>query len=555
MDISRRNFLMGGAVLGGTAIAGSMMTSCTPKKETSAAATNVPAGTTADDFAQSIVELDPVKSFKEEKTYDIVVVGAGTAGVPAVYSALEEGASVACLQKANQVLANGNGSAGIVLEESNEIGKLQYMQAWRKAGGYRNNQHLLQSFVNHSGETMMWMLKKSKEVDYLPYSISATKNTYDEGSYCTAVLKSYGPKPENHQTIMTKLADAAAAKGAEFFYKTPAVQLVKNSEGKITGVIGKSSDGYIKFNANKAVIIAAGDYQNNDSLVNRWSPGVSRFGRKQSERTGDGILMSMAAGAVMTPVNHAKTMHDMDAAPFMLTSYPFMALDEKGERFMNEEVPMESWDMTLNFRDQSIEDPGRFVRVFDNDFIAKYNVKAVSIATLENYIPGFKEKPENVFTGLIDTHRADTLDELATQLDVPADALKKSVAAWNDHCAAGADSEFGVTQKNLKPIDTPPYWGVRQWIRCSAINSGVVVDEFYRVLDAEGNVIPGLYSVGSGAGDICGGLEWNLAQGGLCCGSYMDMGRYAAVHAVTGGVKPSTPATYDETKKYWEKKK
>ena len=62
-----------------------------------------------------------------------------------------------------------------------------------------------------------------------------------------------------------------------------------------------------------------------------------------------------------------------------------------------------------------------------------------------------------------------------------------------------------------------------------------------------------LYSVGSGAGNLCGGLEWNLAQGGLCCGSYMTMGRYAAIHAITGKMEPSKPATYEDTKSYWAK--
>ena len=207
--------------------------------------------------------------------------------------------------------------------------------------------------------------------------------------------------------------------------------------------------------------------------------------------------------------------------------------------------------MTLNTR-KDVEDPGRFFRIFDSDYMVKYGSKT-SIESLENYIPGFKESPENVYPSLVDTHRADTLDELAEQLGIPADALKKSVEKWNEACASGVDNEFGVLKENLHPIDTPPYWGIRQWIRCSAINSGVMVNGNCQVLDAQGNVIKGLYSVGSGAGNLCGGLEWNLAQGGLCCGSYMTMGRYAAIHAITGKMEPSKPATYEDTKSYWAK--
>ena len=98
MNLNRRDFLKGGALIGGTAALGTMFgCAASPKGSTSGAVSTdagLPAGTTAEDFAQSSVSLDPITAFSEEKTYDIVVVGAGTAGVPAVYSALEEGATV-----------------------------------------------------------------------------------------------------------------------------------------------------------------------------------------------------------------------------------------------------------------------------------------------------------------------------------------------------------------------------------------------------------------------------------------------------------------------------
>lgn len=164
-----------------------------------------------------------------------------------------------------------------------------------------------------------------------------------------------------------------------------------------------------------------------------------------------------------------------------------------------------------------------------------------------------QENPVGVYAGLIDTHRADTLDELAETLGLPTAELKKRVEEWNQYCASGVDQEFGLAKAKLKPIDTPPYWGVRQWIRCSAINAGVEIDGNCRVLDDDNEPIPGLYSVGSGAGNVCGGLEWNLYQGGLCCGSYITMGRYAAIHAMTGTMEPTKEASYDKAKEHWGK--
>lgn len=551
MDLNRRQFLKGTAAVGSVAALGGLLSGCQPSKEaerTAPSTSSYPAGTTSEDFEASVVELDPITAFADEKHYDIVVIGAGTAGVPAVCTALEEGATVACLQKESIVIAHGNGSSGPILEESNAIGTLQYKQAWRAAGGYRMNPELLDLYVNHAGEMIMWMMGKATGVG-LPPQMSKMRTDFDEGSFITVASNFFGPKPINNQDIMTKLADEAEANGAEFFYETPAVQLVQAEDGSVTGVIGKTKDGYVKFNAAKAVIVAAGDYQNNESLVTRYSPDIVRFQRKQVNMTGDGILMNMAVGARMVPVNHAKTMHDMDAGPMLMTGYPFMALNERGERFMNEDIPMESWDLSLQHNTDA-EDPGRFFRIFDNEFAAKYDAK-VTVESLENYIPGYKDDPTGVYTSLIDTHRADTLEELAEELGLPAETLKSSVKEWNAYCESGIDERFGLAKDKLKPIDTPPYWGIRQWIRCSAINAGVAVDGCCRVLDENNEPIAGLYSVGSGAGNVCGGLEWNLYQGGLCCGSYMTMGRYAAVHAMTGEMTPSHPAAYDDVKELW----
>lgn len=552
MDLNRRQFLKGTAAIGGVAALGGLMTGCQPSKKVDQASSSstipYPEGTTSQDFQNSVVELEPIASFADEKTYDIVVIGAGTAGIPAVCTALEEGATVACLQKETIVIAHGNGSSGPILEESNAIGILQYKQAWRAAGGYRMNPDLLDLYVNHAGEMIMWMMGKAAEVG-LPPQASKTRTDFDEGSYITVASNYFGPKPINNQDIMTKLAEAAETGGAEFFYETPAIQLVQSEDGSVTGVVGKTKDGYVKFNATKAVIVAAGDYQNNESLVARYSPDIVRFQRKQTNMTADGILMNMAVGARMVPVNHAKTMHDMDAGPMLMTGLPFMALNDQGERFMNEDIPMESWDLSLQHNTDT-EDPGRFFRIFDNEFASKYGVN-VTVESLENYIPGFKDNPTGVYTSLIDTHRSNSLDELANELGIPAEALKKSVEAWNTYCENGVDEQFGLAKDKLKPIDAPPYWGIRQWIRCSAINAGVVVDGCCRVLDENDEPIPGLYSVGSGAGNVCGGLEWNLYQGGLCCGSYMTMGRYAAIHALTGEMTPSKPASYDKVKSIW----
>lgn len=75
----------------------------------------------------------------------------------------------------------------------------------------------------------------------------------------------------------------AEDRGADFYYSTPGVQLIKDSEGSVTGVVGQTSDGFELFNATKAVILATGDYQNNSSMVDRFSPTFP--GSRESKST------------------------------------------------------------------------------------------------------------------------------------------------------------------------------------------------------------------------------------------------------------------------------
>ena len=94
-QLDRRQFVTASAaVAAGTALAGTAAFA-----DEAAAKIELPVDLTPADIAGSCVELEPITEFAEEATYDIVVVGAGCAGVPAVLTAVEEGASVACLQK------------------------------------------------------------------------------------------------------------------------------------------------------------------------------------------------------------------------------------------------------------------------------------------------------------------------------------------------------------------------------------------------------------------------------------------------------------------------
>lgn len=549
--LNRRSFLKG-ALVSGVSLAAASFVGCSPNdgnqstKQPTSEETGFIGDFLAKDFENSSVAIDPITDISEEKTYDIVVVGAGTSGLPAVLTALEEGASVACLQKESKAISQGSGAGGLLIDESTPFGIHRFMQKYRELCEYRVNDELLSTYAYHSGEAIMWMAKMANEAGYPNAKNSKSVFEYEENSHVTKIMNDAAIKPESNQNLFEALSAYAESKGAEFFYNTPGIQLATEGN-RVTAVIGKSGSDYIKFNAAKAVILATGDYQNNDSIVERFSPDISRFSRKQSNKTGDGILMSALIGGHMCPVGHSRQMHDFDSGP--MHEEPFLAVNENGERFMNEEIPSTSAANVLRF--QKADDPGKYSMIFDSNYeeqVASWGGRPASLENLKKYVPGEVSDASGIIESLIDTHYADTLDELAEKLGIPADNLKKSVDRYNKMVAQGFDEDFGKLPKYLKPIDTPPYWGRHRWIRITATCCGVAVNGNYQVLNQDNEPFDGLYAVGFGAGDLCGGADWSIYWTGMSCGSCMTSGRVAASHALTGILEPSHPITWDAMK-------
>lgn len=548
-NIDRRNFLKGAAITGTlAATSGALLTGCSASQpaQSSEAADEYPSGLRADDFKDSPVEIAPITEFSEEKDYDIVIVGAGTGGVPAALTALEEGATVAVLQKDETAISQGGLSTGVLLDKSDDMGVMNYLHGYLEDCGWRADRGLAEFYCRHSGETIRWMEVRSKEAGFPPYKVSESTVSYDDGSTCTRRSNSFGPKPDNNGTAMKALAELAAEKGAEFYYSTPGVQIVQDDDGTVTGVIGKTSDGdYIKFNAAKGVIISTGDYQNNMSLVERYCPDVKDFDRKQFGKTGDGILMCMAVGAGFVPVGHAHMMHDFDSGP-MFTE-PFMTVNENGERFMNEKCEFTEINNVLRYQPS----PGWYSQIFDSNYVSQVTAwggRPTPPDALEVYMPDVEmdrsvASGNNVIENLISTYRCDTLDELADKLKISADALKESVDRYNQLCEEGYDRDFGKQEKYLQKIDTPPFYGIHKHVRISALCAGITVDENYRVTTAEGEVIPNLWATGFGAGQLCGTADWSMYQSGMSSGHCMMTGRYCAIQAATGESEPSKPVT------------
>lgn len=467
------------------------------------------------------------KDIASTENYDVIVVGAGASGVPSALSAAENGAKVAVLQKHPIVVSQGNTGSGIDLPKSDKAGVEALVALLMNDNNHRCNPALLRQWAYNSGEAVSWVIDRAKKggatvVDQGSGPQFAIRNV--NGYTLNYVTSYFGPKPYTAGDGMRALARTAEKAGVKFYFNMPASQLIQDKSGAVIGVIAKGRDGkYRKFMAKKGVILATGDYQNNEAMCNFFIPDLRHFGRKQMDRTGDGFAMAYWAGGVIEPIGHTKMLHDFDAGPASMCDMPFLAVNRKGERFVNETVAMSLFNNYL----RDAENAGHYNQVFDANYMtqtADWPGKLVDPEGLKNYMPDDPSSKKGVFESQINTHVADTLEELAVKLGCDPKTFVASVKRYNELCASGKDDDFGKPANRLIPVEKAPFYGIHRRVRISTLCSGMLVDENNQALDAEGAPIKGLYVVGNLGGGFYGGVDYPLTVFGLSLGRCYTFG-------------------------------
>ena len=532
--MTRRGFLGFGAVAA-AALAATGVAGCAPAKETAASASQ--GGGEAGAGYGFMVKPEPIADIADTKDYDVVVVGMGAAGMGAAIGASKNGAKVAIVQKENKAVSQGNSCSGVDLSRSNEEGVLAYINKIMAESDFRPKRELVDMYVRRSGEATMAVYEYG-QAGSLPPIIRSESDVTFEGSDAMvhAVVVAPGTKPIMWQDGVENFAEVAEADPSiDVFYSHPGVQLVQDESGAVTGVICKADSGYVQFNAAKGVVLATGDYQNDEEMVKAFCPDVVGFDFKQMNKTGDGHKMALWAGGHMEPVGHTKMVHDMDSGPMFTADIPFLFVDMQGKRFCDEKSNGSMMFISNLMRDWA-EDKGQYCQIFDSAYETKYeSSRPPKLDSLKMYMPEEDVERTGVIESLIDTYMCDTLEELAEKLkikDVPA--FLKTVEEYNKLCEAGVDTEFGKAAQYLQPIDTPPFIGTHRHVRVSALLGGIDVDAGLHVLDDGGQPIPGLFAAGNTAGPFYGGVDYPAGIPGMSVGRAVTFGYVAGETAAKG---------------------
>lgn len=452
---------------------------------------------------------------------DIVIVGAGTAGITAALTAVQAGASVAVLQNEAVFISHGWSTGAVNSKYQASIGvefDVAEVQAhYAKLNGGKADERVLKIFMENSGETVDWLMEETDGI--VPFA-----GMMGEPPFAHAW--------EGQQTAMLEaILDKAVEGGAEVYYNTEGVQLVKDGD-KVTGVIGNRTKGdpkgYVKFNARKGVLLATGDYGNDPDMVDAYAPFCSGLPNTYMPKsnTGGGHKMAMWAGASIDKAAHAPMIH-FDPSPLPegdapFSGTPWLAVNKLGARFQNEDT---DYPYIVN---QCILQPEstRF-QVVDADYNQHWNDFGGDFMRWTVSGDNQAEWDDALERGAI--MQADSLEDLADKMGVPKDDFLKTVERYNALVDKGEDEDFGKNPDYLKltKIEKAPFYAIKRVPGVLTILGGLHVNQSLQVLDLDEQPIEGLYAAGNVSGNFFGN-DYPLWLGAASCGRAVTFGRYAA---------------------------
>ena len=495
-----------------------------------------------------INEKDIVKTIRTE----VVVVGCGTSGMFAVASAAESGVKVIGIDRfvVGTGVREGFAAIGSRYQQKwgTKIDKFDFVTLATQIAGGHVDQRLHLTFAERSGEVMNWYGDRLAE-----RGVELWHETVDnvEGARYPAIPTCHTPrwpqarweskegkKPLNGNVV---LYDYAVKHGAEFHYNTKMVKLEKG-KGRITGLIAQNGDGqYVRYVATKGVVIATGGYCRNYEMLEAlqpWNLRVLGGNKSMPGAMGDGIKACLWVGAKMDETHSMaqfdrsalrpdqepgiEAMKKSDKGTFWPGSQPWLKVNADGERFFNESGTYEG----ILHADEYQKGHCHY-SLFDStwtDFVQ--HTRMAGCSRLHPHPNGarpifawqFIEStilPKLIADGFV--QKADTIEELATKLRLPVEALKKTVSRYNELAHKGVDEDFGKEAYRLSPIEKPPFYGVKNAGYSLCTLDGIQINTHMNAIDTEGHTIPGLYVIGQDSGGYFANTYPNLVAG-MCAG-------------------------------------
>ena len=464
---------------------------------------------------------DAVSAATEVLEADIVIIGAGGAGLSAAVSANQNGASVIVLEKMPQVggntiisgaaynCADPEFQAKFGIEDSVE----KHFEQTFNGGDQMGDPILIRTLVENGLPTLKWLEGMGMEFKDHIFTVlgglwpRAHKPVKPLG---TGFIETYMNYINVHDDV-TVLTDT---KAIDIYLEDDGTGGKRASVVKAAGL-----NGTVVVQGHKAVIIATGGFGSNIDMREKYNtnwPSLRNIGTTNHPgATGDGIALAKNIGADLVGMEYIQLLPMGDPVTGSLSGNIEQGVENRifvnkdGNRFVDEGERRDV--MTQALFEQ--EDTSMWI-VLDS----------------HNYpTPDTKNNFNESIQELVDQGRAfeaNTIEELAGKMNVDAENLEAAVAGFNAAVETGGPDSFGRTLFDQK-MDTPPYYAGARMPTVHHTMGGIKINAEAQVIDHDGNVIPGLYA----AGETTGGIHGTNRLGGNALPDINVFGKIAGANA------------------------
>ena len=472
-----------------------------------------------------------------DQQVNMVVIGAGGAGLAAAVSAMQAGVEkILVLEKSPFVGGNSRMAGGHLVvtkteEKPGTVGTAEetFREVIRFHHYERVEPKLLRKFLDNTRGTVDWL-------EALGFPYTENGSGMKDGKY------PFG----NFKRVTSYMAKLLRENGNEVLLNTAATGIQRDDDGKISGVTAKSADGTELSWSTKTVVISTGGFTGNSELLHKYFPDDydDNYYTDALPQDGDGIALAESAGAALT--NYCTIVKEnayscnsrLDAPNRAAHQGCSLWINARGERFSNEST------------NSLVRQPGKIgYALYDENvlstmeaMLADHVKKHGSIDRMQAM--DFSELGNNVIN-IFDADRlrsmleneyqrqegwvfkAETPDELASILGIKPENLNQTLQEYNEDCEKGRDRLFGKPSAAMIPLNKGPYYALKfRPILIDTIGP-IVINDRMEVLDPNHEPIPGLFA----AGVVTSGSQGrDYTLHGAALGFSLFSGRFAGTY-------------------------
>lgn len=443
----------------------------------------------------------------KSETADIVVIGAGGAGLSAAVQAKQEGVDkVVLLEKMPMVGGNTNRATGGLnaAETEQQAAKeikdtVEQMIADTMKGGYnKNNPELVEKLANEAKDAVKWLTEIGADLSDVGRMAGATNYRTHRPTGGAAV----------GAHVVDTLKIAAEKEKVDLRVWNEAKEIILDKDGNVEGVKATDKEGKEYKIKAKAVVIAAGGFSANQEMVVQNKADLKGFATtNHNGATGDGIKLAEAIGADFIDMKEIQTHPTVVPDKAVMVTEAVrgngaILINKSGKRFTNELLTRDVVSKAI------LEQEDKIAYLFFDEGLRK------SLKATEEYFN----------MGLVT--EADSIEELAEKLGVDKATMKASIDTYNNAVAAKVDNEF--KRDDLpRQLNQGKVYAIPVTPAVHHTMGGIKINTNAEVINKEGNVIKGLFA----AGEVTGGVHGGNRLGGNALADIVVYGRTAGKNA------------------------